>query len=247
MYSVGRVRTGSSGLLTAVAAALAVAVSPPATQAAEPPGVAGITCTLDFWTYQGGYSANGTVTNASSAPVAGWQVSFTKATTTTVNQGWNSILSVVGDRVTIRGTGYAPLQPGATSYFGFTGTVTGVFTPPSDVQPSCVVRVNGRPSPAVLVEPPALTVAEGGSGGFTVRLSDPPTANIVIGMRTSGTGIWAMPPVLLTFTPANWNIPQRLTIMSPEDTDTVDDHLTITISAPGYASATVTATQSDND
>ncbi len=247
MDAVGRLRRWFIGLLTAVAAG-AVAVSPPAARAgAEPPGPGGITCTLDFWTYQGGYSANGTVTNGSGASIAGWQVSFTKASTMTVNQGWNGIFSVAGDRVTIGGIGAAPLQPGATSYFGFTGTVTGVFTPPSDVQPGCVVRVNGRPSPAVLVQPAALTVAEGGGGVFAVRLSDPPTGTVAIGMRTSGTGIWAMPPVVLTFTPADWSTPRLLTIMSPQDADAVDDRLTIIVSAPGYAAATVTATQADDD
>jgi hypothetical protein len=174
-------------------------------------------------------------------------VSFTKAGTMTVNQGWNAIFSIAGDRVTIGGFGYAPLQPGATAYFGFNGTVTGVFTPPSDVQPGCVVRVNGRPSPAVLVQPSALTVAEGGSGGFAVRLSEAPAGTVAIGMRSSGTGIWAMPPVVLTFTPADWNTPRLLTVMSPQDADAVDDRLTITFSAPGYASATVTVTQADSD
>jgi hypothetical protein len=239
-------RTRLIGLL-AMIAALAAGAYPSAAHADPGAPVPMVSCTLDFWTYPGGYSANATVTNRGGAALLGWQVSFTKAANMTLNHGWNGSFSVAGDRVTIQGANYAPLQPGATSHFGFGGTVAGVFTPPYGVEPGCVVRVDGRPAPAILVEPSALTIAEGSGGAFSLRLSSPPAGNVLIGIRTAGTGVWGTPPVVHTFTPANWNTPQLLVMMSQEDADTVDDRVVITVTAPGYTAAVVTLTQDDND
>jgi hypothetical protein len=239
-------RTRLIGLL-AMIAALAAGAYPSAAHADPGPPVPVVSCTLDFWTYPGGYSASGTVTNRGSAALFSWRVGFTKAANMNVNQIWNASLSVSGDRVTIQGVSYTPMQPGATAHFGFGGTVAGVFTPPFGVEPGCVVRVDGRPAPAVLVAPSALTIAEGSSGAFAIRLSSPPAGNVLIGVRTAGTGVWATPPVLLSFTPANWNTPQLLVMLSQEDADTVDDRVVITVTAPGYTAAVVTLTQADND
>ncbi|MCW6008836.1 hypothetical protein K1W54_30475 [Micromonospora sp. CPCC 205371] len=102
-------------------------------------------------------------------------------------------------------------------------------------------------TPAVVVEPDAVSVPEGRSGTFTVRLSHQPAGMVRIDMRATGTGIWAAPPVILIFDQNNWNTPRPFTMYSGNDANTFDDFVIVTLSAVGYAPDTVTLTQVDDD
>lgn len=102
-------------------------------------------------------------------------------------------------------------------------------------------------TPAVVVEPDAVSVPEGRSGTFTVRLSHQPAGMVRIDMRATGTGIWAAPPVILTFDQNTWNTPRPFTMYSGNDADAIDNFVIVTLSAVGYAADTVTLTQVDDD
>ncbi len=81
--------------------------------------------------------------------------------------------------------------------------------------------------------PPAVTIMEGDSKGFTVVLSSEPTANVTVTMvRSDGTDIGLDKPEL-TFTPANWNIPQTVTLTAAEDENLTDDSGTLILIASG--------------
>ena len=56
---------------------------------------------------------------------------------------------------------------------------------------------------------------------FTVVLTSQPTANVVIGLSSSDTSEGTVSPVSLTFTSANWNTPQTVTVHGVNDV--VDD------------------------
>ncbi|MBI5835027.1 MAG: C10 family peptidase [Armatimonadetes bacterium] len=102
---------------------------------------------------------------------------------------------------------------------------------------------------SIVATPSAVAVTEGGSSTFNVKLSEQPEADTVVttafgsgdGDLTVGAG------ATRTFTVANWNTPQAVTINAAEDTDTADGAAVFNLSAPNCAGTTVTANERDND
>ncbi|MGA2061003.1 MAG: hypothetical protein ABSG67_11015, partial [Thermoguttaceae bacterium] len=111
-----------------------------------------------------------------------------------------------------------------------------------------------------LVASSTVFVPEGGSNTFTVALSAAPTANVTvtIGNQTTADGgdadlTSSTPPVLppapntLTFTPANWNVAQTVTISDAEDADNTDGTRQFFVQSAGMTTQVVTAIELDND
>ena len=94
----------------------------------------------------------------------------------------------------------------------------------------------------------AITVAEGGANSFSVRLLSAPASNVSITTaRTSGsTNLNVTSGATLTFTPANWNVFQPVSLSAAEDADTGNETATFTV-ANGSTLQSVTATGVDND
>ncbi|MEM9825059.1 MAG: CARDB domain-containing protein [Planctomycetota bacterium] len=92
---------------------------------------------------------------------------------------------------------------------------------PDDV--SVVNLDNDRLPSGVTVSPTlGLQVSEnGGTAQFTVVLDSPPTANVTVPLASADTGEGSIDQNLLTFTPANWNVPQTVTVTGVDDL--VDD------------------------
>ena len=132
------------------------------------------------------------------------------------------------------------IAAGATSSSG-TVTVTGVD---NDVDAADrTVTVSGTASNAVGVTDPAdvvltltddevrgvtlsrtrLGIAEGGSGTYTVVLASEPTATVTVtpSRRSGDTDVTVSGA--LTFTTANWNEAQTVTVAAADDVDAVDD------------------------
>ncbi|WP_214105601.1 cellulase family glycosylhydrolase [Acrocarpospora catenulata] len=103
--------------------------------------------------------------------------------------------------------------------------------------------------PIVVVSPTAVTVPEGGTATVSVRLSRAPTSNATVTTtRVSGdTDLTVASGGTLTFTTANWNMPQNVTIAAAEDADTTNGTANFTSASPNYLSGTFTATEADND
>ena len=100
------------------------------------------------------------------------------------------------------------------------------------------VDVTVADAPGVTVSTAALRLAEGGSKTYTVRLNTVPSANVTV---TVGgvSGDVTVADATLTFTAANWNKPQTVTVNAGTDTDTVADPeviLTHSASGGGYGS-----------
>ena len=110
---------------------------------------------------------------------------------------------------------------------------------------------------AVILNPAsAISVTEGSTATFTVKLSTAPTATTTVTVAAATTGdntdasITAS-PASLTFTTLNWSTTQTVTLTAAEDTDFEHGKRDITLSASGggytNVSATITATEEEND
>ncbi len=65
------------------------------------------------------------------------------------------------------------------------------------------------------------TTEAGGGQSFTVKLNSQPAADVTVGISSSDTGEGTVSPATLTFTAANWNTPQTVTVTGVDDA--VDD------------------------
>ena len=84
--------------------------------------------------------------------------------------------------------------------------------------------------PGVLITPTALTVPEGGSRTYTVKLTSEPTANVTVTINTSGSTTVTHDATnnMLTFTAANWATSQTVRVSAAEDdADHLDEIATI--------------------
>jgi hypothetical protein len=97
----------------------------------------------------------------------------------------------------------------------------------------------------------------GGTDDFTVVLDSEPTSSVVIAVTSGDTGEATVLPDTLTFTPADWNTPQSVTVTGVDD-DLIDGDVvtTITLSIDPTASdnsydpladQTVSVTTADDD
>ena len=95
----------------------------------------------------------------------------------------------------------------------------------------------------VIVAPTELTVAEGGSGEYWVALRTAPTDTVTLAIASDDSAAATVSPASLTFTTANWDTRQKVTVTGEVDTDTNDETVTLTHDVGGgdYASEGVTA------
>ncbi|MBG0851194.1 cellulose binding domain-containing protein [Streptomyces spinoverrucosus] len=107
---------------------------------------------------------------------------------------------------------------------------------------STPVGITIASGPAVVAAPAQLPVRQGQSATFDVKLSTQPSSSVTVTTaRTGGnTGLSVTGGASLTFTPANWNTAQKVTI-SADSSGT--GAATFESTAPGHGKATVTATQ----
>ncbi|MFE4410884.1 glycoside hydrolase family 48 protein [Streptomyces sp. NPDC056821] len=107
---------------------------------------------------------------------------------------------------------------------------------------STPVGITVASGPAVVASPTQLGIQQGKSGTFDVKLSNQPSSNVTVGVsRTSGnTGLSVSGGSSLTFTPANWNTAQKVTVTADSSGT---GSAVFTASATGYTKATVTVTE----
>ena len=93
------------------------------------------------------------------------------------------------------------------------------FNPDVDTT-GCFWRININRRLSVAVTPTAglITNEAGGSDTFSVVLDqDPPLQNVTIPLSSSDVGEGTVSPFRLTFTPANYNVPQVVTVTGVDD------------------------------
>ena len=120
------------------------------------------------------------------------------------------------------------------------------------------VTITENDTSGMTIYPTSLTVTEGQTNTYTVRLDSEPTANVTVAITGhTGTDLALSGATLandaLTFTTDNWNTAQTVTVTAATDDDAVaDGEVTLTHTASGgdYGSAavrTVTVTITEND
>src|SRR5207249_9160235 len=101
-----------------------------------------------------------------------------------------------------------------------TGAATSTDPNYSGVNPADVSATNTDDDAAGITVSPTsgLTTTEaGGTATFTVVLNSQPTANVTIPISSSNTAEGTVSPASLTFTAANWNVAQTVTVTGVND------------------------------
>jgi len=178
-------------------------------------------------------------------------VSPTSLTFTSAN--WNTAQTVtvtgVDDLVVDGNIAYsiitAPATSTDTNYNNFNASDVSVTNNDNDVAGITVTPTSGL-----------VTTEAGGTANFTVKLTSQPTANVTLGLSSSNTAEGIISTPSLTFTPANFNTPQTLTITGIDDL-VVDGNIAYSIfTAPasstdlnfnGFNPTDVSVTNNDND
>ncbi len=86
-------------------------------------------------------------------------------------------------------------------------------------------------NPDLVLSVSSLTLTEGSSASYTVKLTAVPTATLTVYIAgTSGTDL-SLEEDELTFTTTNWNSPQTVRVTAGQDTDPDHDSATLTHTA----------------
>ena len=125
---------------------------------------------------------------------------------------------------------------GVTDTANITHTVAGADYGSNGINAATVAAtVNDNDTPGVMISTDSLTVAEGGNGTYSVRLTTQPGGNVVI---TPSSDTPATVSGALTFSAGNWNVAQRVTVAGAQDADAVDAGANITHTVSGYGDVT---------
>ncbi|MEG4090962.1 DUF4347 domain-containing protein, partial [Microcoleus sp. Pol12B4] len=159
------------------------------------------------------FSFGGTATNAvdyNNANVTGTGVTATGSTVTFAANATIATIAVpvVGDRITEPNETLALTLSNATA----PGTANIIGSP-------ITTTIQDDDTAGISINPTAgLTTTEaGGTATFTVVLDSQPTADVTIGMTSDKTAEGTVDKPSLTFTSANWNTPQTVTVTGVDD------------------------------
>ena len=113
-----------------------------------------------------------------------------------------------------------------------------------------VLSITLLPSNQILVDKTAITIAEGSTNIFKAKLLDQPTMDtttVSIIYVSGDADITVVSTDNWIFDKVNWNTYQTVTVMASYDTDNINGVAYIECSSPNYASATVAATEADDE
>jgi cellulose 1,4-beta-cellobiosidase len=212
---------------------------------------AAVTCSIGYtqaWSNGSQFGANVVINNTGDA-VNGWSLVFNFPNSATIQNGWPVSVTQSGSQVTIASNAEWNNQIPSGGQFAVGFNANGQFAVPTSFTFNGVTCGGGQQTQALVVTPATVSVPEGGTSTYSVRLQTQPTANVSV-TSTAGTGdsnITVSGGATLTFTPSNWQTPQNVTLAAAEDTDTTNGSRTITVASSGLTSVNVTATEADND
>ena len=108
---------------------------------------------------------------------------------------------------------------------------------------SATVTVQDDDTRGVTVSAATLTVNEGSTGTYTVKLDSQPTASVTVTPSKTGSSDVTFAPASLTFTKLSWPFTQTVTVTAADDSDAVDDSATISHAVTGgdYGTHSVSA------
>ena len=214
---------------------------------------AAVACEVTYakaWEGGTGFGGNITIKNLGD-PLTNWTLTFAFPGSQQVTQGWTADWSQSGANVTARNLSYNGSQgTGASWTIGFNGSFSGTNSNPTSFAingTTCTGQ--GGPAQSLVVSPTSVSVPEGGSATYSVKLAAQPSGNVTVS-SAAGSGdsnITVTGGASLTFTTSNWNTAQNVTLSAAEDSDTTNGTRPITVASSGLTSVTVSATEADND
>lgn len=127
---------------------------------------------------------------------------------------------------------------------------TGKLTLSSNTVPSVEVGITVKNVAetvygGIVLSTASLTINELEQDKFTVKLDKAPTNDQVVSFKFSTDKLAELDKMSLTFTPANYNTPQEVTITCLEDSNGGDGLLRITASSPNVADSSLVVTIKD--
>jgi len=146
--------------------------------------------------------------------------------------------------------GPGAIENGTTLAFTGAGDVRVAATQPGDANWNAAppaTQVFRRLAAAIDVD--QVRVRENGEGRFFVRLSEAPTAAVVVAIaRAGGTeNLTIKSGATRSFTAANWDAWQAVVLEAGDDAGAESEAATFQVAAPGLAAQTVAATTLDDD
>ena len=94
---------------------------------------------------------------------------------------------------------------------------------------------------------PSFAIVEHGAGVFAVQLGAQPETTIVVTVSSTDPGAAMVSPSSLIFTPGNWNQGQAVQVTGAEDTDALNERLSIALESASMTARMVSVTVNDND
>lgn len=162
-----------------------------------------------------------------------------------------AITTVSPATLTFTPASYATPQPltiaGVDDPDAAPGTTTVSLTSPGATGASIAVTVTDDDPLGVATSMASMIVGEQSSSTLGVRLTAQPSANVTISVSSSDSGAATVSPSTLTFTPANWDAYQNVTIAGVDDADAADETVSVTCSGTGVITRTVSVTVDDDD
>lgn len=180
-------------------------------------------------------------------------------------------INVAGNRITVRlarakvnaAVGWDVLYTTSTTTQALAqiliGTsVSGGLLLPADSASGSDWTVGQRPPAGVLISPMdgLVTTEAGATAQFTIALSSQPTSDVTIALTSSDPSEGNVFPASVTFTPANWNVAQTITVTGVDDGDVDGDVSYSVITEPavsgdarysGFDAPNVSVLNADND
>ncbi|MCA1993586.1 MAG: DUF4114 domain-containing protein, partial [Coleofasciculus sp. S288] len=138
-----------------------------------------------------------------------------------------------------------------------TSTTDPAYSNPLTPIPDVSVNISDNDNSGITLTPTTglITTEAGGSVAFSVLLNSQPTADVILDISSDNTAEGIVSPSALTFTSANWNTLQTVTVTGVDDTIDEGDipyNITATVSStdPNYNTlnpVTVAVINTDND
>ena len=131
------------------------------------------------------------------------------------------------------------------------GTQAVTFTASATSYTSGTINLNvtDNDTQSLVVSSTSVSVTEGATNTFTVKLAFQPASDMTVSVtRASGdTDLSVSGGASLTFTSANWNTTQTVTLAAAEDVDLANGSAVFNVTSTGLTTVSVTGTEADND
>jgi hypothetical protein len=109
------------------------------------------------------------------------------------------------------------------------------------------VAVQDKDVQAIVPSVAAVSVPEGSASTFTARLAFDPVTPVTVSLVSANTSAVSLGTSTLTFTSANYAVPQTVTVNGVLDANTVSEVVPVTLTAPGVLAKSVSVTSVDKD